>query len=100
MSSDVGCLQLDNPTATYVNPQAPGTGGFYGIWRHLALRFTYGSPEEGIESELELYSDGRSLCGITFAADPELVPQCALLLNDAIDTASICHPNFRYAHLP
>ena len=55
--------------------QGPSVGGFYGIWRHTAFRFFQGSEEEGIESEMELYVDGKSVCGVRFPANIEMVPQ-------------------------
>lgn len=55
--------------------QGPGTGGYFGIWRHAAFRFMHGSAEDGIESELEIFMDGKSLCGIRFPADDDLIPQ-------------------------
>lgn len=42
-----------------------------------ALRCTslHGDAEEGVDSELEVFLDGKSLCGIRFPANVDVIPQ-------------------------
>eukprot|EP00873_Tetraselmis_striata_P014405 jgi/Tetstr1/434669/TSEL_023760.t1 len=61
--------------------QAPYTGTYDGIWRHFALRFGQQSRDgpAGQElSEVELFVDGVSLCGLSFPGDERLVPHFPL----------------------
>eukprot|EP00873_Tetraselmis_striata_P041216 jgi/Tetstr1/461480/TSEL_006586.t1 len=48
--------------------------GGYGQWRHMAVRYGHGTQNNGSTSELELFQDGVSLCGVEFPTSNEAMP--------------------------
>lgn len=63
------CLPPSAPHRRSAAPQAPA--GQLGRWSHTAIRFGYGTLDDGKTSELEIFVDGESLCGVKFPALPE-----------------------------
>lgn len=50
--------------------QGPAGGAYNGIWRHFALRIS----NDGLSSQVEMFLDGISLCGVAFGNDVGLLP--------------------------
>mmetsp|Transcript_40115 Transcript_40115/g.95291 ORF Transcript_40115/g.95291 Transcript_40115/m.95291 type:complete len:1529 (-) Transcript_40115:153-4739(-) len=68
--------------------QAPDVGLYDGIWRHIAVDFGFAAEEDG-RSRVALHVDGRLLCGVTFAADPELNPMPSAVGSDGAPTDAV-----------
>ena len=68
---------LPPPHVIHQGPE--GISRYDGIWRHMGIAFgavSSGSPgPQNRASTIELYVDGKMLCGLEFPLDDDLYPQ-------------------------